>query len=84
MGKGAWQAIVYGFSRVGHDLVTNPPPPPPPGTYGCLPSRLMHRWLFWSPAVGYYHMTNCSQWFVSSSHAGPSSAGEFNHSCEIR
>ena len=27
MGKGAWQAIVHGVTRVGHDLVTKPPPP---------------------------------------------------------
>ena len=27
MDKGAWQATVHGFARVGHDLVTKPPPP---------------------------------------------------------
>ena len=25
MDRGAWQAIVYGVTRVRHDLVTNPP-----------------------------------------------------------
>ena len=25
MNRGAWQAIVHGFARVGHDLVTKPP-----------------------------------------------------------
>ena len=24
--RGAWQAIVHGVARVGHDLVTKPPP----------------------------------------------------------
>ena len=28
MDRGAWQAIVYGVERVGHDLATKPPPPP--------------------------------------------------------
>ena len=28
MGGGAWQAIVHGVSRVGHDLVTRSPHPP--------------------------------------------------------
>ena len=85
MDRGAWWATVHGVSRVGHDLVTNPPPPPPPppNTYGCLPSRLMHRWLFWLTAFGYYHLTSCSLWFVSCSHACHFSAGEFNHCCEI-
>ena len=83
MDRGTWQAIVYRVSRVGHDLVTNPPPPPPPNTYGCLPSGLTQRWLFWLTAFGYYHMTSCSLWFVSSSHACHFSAGEFNHCCEI-
>ena len=27
MGRGAWQATVHGFTRVGHNLVTKPPPP---------------------------------------------------------
>ena len=27
MDRGAWQAIVHGVARVGHDLVTKPPPP---------------------------------------------------------
>ena len=26
MDRGAWQATVHGFTRVGHDLVTKPPP----------------------------------------------------------
>ena len=26
--RGAWQAMVHGVTRVGHDLVTKPPPPP--------------------------------------------------------
>ena len=26
MDRGAWQATVYGVTRVGHDLVTKPPP----------------------------------------------------------
>ena len=26
MGRGAWQAIVHGVARVGHDLATKPPP----------------------------------------------------------
>ena len=26
MDRGAWQAIVHGDARVGHDLVTKPPP----------------------------------------------------------
>ena len=26
MGREAWQAIVLGVARVGHDLVTKPPP----------------------------------------------------------
>ena len=30
MDTGAWQAIVYGISRVGHDLATKPPFKPPP------------------------------------------------------
>ena len=30
MDRGAWQAIVHGVSRVGHNLVTRPPL----GTYG--------------------------------------------------
>ena len=29
MDRGAWQATVYGVTRVRHDLVTKPPPPPP-------------------------------------------------------
>ena len=29
MDRGAWQARVHGFSRVGYDLATTPPPPPP-------------------------------------------------------
>ena len=28
MDRGAWQATVHGFTRVGHNLVTKPPPPP--------------------------------------------------------
>ena len=28
MDRGAWQAIVHGVARVGHDLATKPPPPP--------------------------------------------------------
>ena len=28
MNRGAWQATVYGVTRVGHDLVTKSPPPP--------------------------------------------------------
>ena len=28
MGRGAWQATVYGVARVRHDLATKPPPPP--------------------------------------------------------
>ena len=27
MDRGAWQAIIHGVARVGHDLVTKPPPP---------------------------------------------------------
>ena len=27
MDRGAWQAIVHGVIRVGHDLATKPPPP---------------------------------------------------------
>ena len=27
MGRGAWQSIVYGVARVGHDLATKPKPP---------------------------------------------------------
>ena len=27
MDRGAWQAIVHGVARVGHDLATKPPPP---------------------------------------------------------
>ena len=27
MDRGAWQAIVHGVARVGHDLLTKPPPP---------------------------------------------------------
>ena len=27
MNRGAWQAIVHGVVRVGHDLATKPPPP---------------------------------------------------------
>ena len=27
MDTGAWQAIVHGVTRVGHNLVTKPPPP---------------------------------------------------------
>ena len=30
MDRGAWQAIVHGTARIGHDLATKPPPPPPP------------------------------------------------------
>ena len=26
MNRGAWQATVYGVTRVGHDLATKPPP----------------------------------------------------------
>ena len=26
--RGAWQTIIHGVARVGHDLVTKPPPPP--------------------------------------------------------
>ena len=26
MDRGAWQATVHGFARVGHDLVNKPPP----------------------------------------------------------
>ena len=26
MGGGAWQAVVHGVARVGHDLATKPPP----------------------------------------------------------
>ena len=26
MGRGAWQAIVHGVARVGHDLLTKPTP----------------------------------------------------------
>ena len=29
MDRGAWQAIVHGVARVGHDLAIKPPPPPP-------------------------------------------------------
>ena len=28
MDRGAWQAMVHGVTRVGHDLVTKPSPPP--------------------------------------------------------
>ena len=28
MESAAWQVIVHGVTRVGHDLVTKPPPPP--------------------------------------------------------
>jgi len=28
MDGGAWQAIVHGIARVGHDLVAKPPAPP--------------------------------------------------------
>ena len=28
MDRGAWQVIVHGVARVGHDLVTELPPPP--------------------------------------------------------
>ena len=28
MGRGAWQAIVYGVARVRHELATTPPPSP--------------------------------------------------------
>ena len=28
MDRGAWQGIVHGVARVGHDLATKPPPPP--------------------------------------------------------
>ena len=28
MDRGAWQAIVRGVARVGHDSATKPPPPP--------------------------------------------------------
>ena len=27
MDRGAWQAMVHGVARVGHDLATKPPPP---------------------------------------------------------
>ena len=30
MDRGAWQALVHGVVRVGHDLVTTSPPPLPP------------------------------------------------------
>ena len=30
MDRGTWRAIVYGVTRVGHDLATKPPPP------GCI------------------------------------------------
>ena len=33
MDRGAWQAIVHVFARVGQDLVTKPPPPLPEETY---------------------------------------------------
>ena len=26
MDRGAWQALVHGITRVGHDLATKPPP----------------------------------------------------------
>ena len=29
MDRGAWQAIVHGVARVGHNLATKPPPPLP-------------------------------------------------------
>ena len=32
MTRGAWWAIVYGITRVGHDLATKPPPPMIPST----------------------------------------------------
>ena len=33
MDRGAWQAIVRGVAKVGHDLATKPPPPPPIWAY---------------------------------------------------
>ena len=33
MDRGAWQAIVHGVAKVGHDLATKPPPPPPLWAY---------------------------------------------------
>ena len=38
MDRGAWQAIVHGVTRVGHDLVTKSPPPPSTiGSNGSIP-----------------------------------------------
>ena len=34
MDRGAWQAIVHGVARVGHDLATKPPPLPVVGLLG--------------------------------------------------
>ena len=36
MDRGAWQAIVHGVSRVGHDLVTKPPPHAKDTSFGFL------------------------------------------------
>ena len=33
MDQGAWQAIVHGITRAGHDLATKPPPTLSPNLY---------------------------------------------------
>ena len=38
MDRGAWQAIVHGVARVGHDLATKPPPLP--GTFSSFSSAI--------------------------------------------
>ena len=54
MDRGAWQATVHGFTRVGHDLVTKPPPPlisercPGPTS-----SPVNQNFLGWSPRQVY-------------------------------
>ena len=46
MNRGAWQATVYGVTRVGHDLVTKQPPPPYINEYlNCIKEFLFFKHL---------------------------------------
>ena len=46
MDRGAWQATVHGFERVGHDLATKPPPDASIDIY-IFTHRDTHLWSVW-------------------------------------
>ena len=61
MDSGAWQVIVHGVARIGHNLMTKPRPPPI-----FLPGKSMDRGAWWATVYGvvkiffallyYYHV----------------------------